>query len=139
MKAAKLAFLSTVAVLANMARLLAQDFGVIKIEPPYPWMENGESEVPPVLDNMVNDEIITRIEDSEYFVVDYGLLEQRWEDSFGPSHVVMEDGSILRDGAAFISSFQKLKLLAGEDRNVNVVNILGMTTATQDNTRVQDK
>ena len=79
---------------------------------------------------MTDKNIVRQIEDSQYFVIDYNLMEQYWENNVS-FPVVLEDGSIIRDGAT-ISTFEKLKFFAGEETKVEMVNIMDITAATQD-------
>ena len=138
MKAIKTTLFSTLAMLANMATSLAQDFGVVSMTPaPSSSYLDWEEQIPEVFGMMTDKKIVRQIEDSQYFVIDYNLMEQYWENNVS-FPVVLEDGSIIRDGST-ISTFEKLRFFAGEGTKVEMVNIMDITAATQDGHRGRDK
>ena len=129
MKAFKLVFFSILAMLINMVSLLAQTVEIF-ITPINPPVDNGEPQMPAVIDEMIDEGVLVKKENGGYAVTN--SLNEYWEDN-ARFPIMLEDGTIIReDSAIWLSPIRRLKLLVGQDMDAQLIDIEEITVGTQD-------
>ena len=131
MEVFKWTLLSTLTMFANMVSLLAQTVEIVGIYPINPPADNGEPQMPEVIDEMIDEKILVLNEDGRYFV-NNNLLNEYWEEN-ARFPIMLEDGTIIReDSAIWFSPIQRLKFLVGQDTDAQLVDIEEIAVGTQD-------
>ncbi len=129
------------AMLASMASSLAQDFGIVKITPTKSDADEfnlgSMANAPLDIDNLIGEDVVTQIEDSKYYVVDYNLLGQYW-DHFRADNPALY-GATIQEPINPHNPFEQFRALLGNKAQFEIVNLLDITAATQDGRLEQDK